>query len=309
MYFMAYLVCDKCGGYYELQPDESPENFTDKCNCGGNLKYIKDLNDLEGLQNLYPSTNKFEEFLKKEENQYLIEWAKPFLVIVILCLFFGILFGRSIMVLAGLGLLIGMSYTFLFENKFSSKLEKILNIKLKNDNGFSMGSYTYEGLSWNLLICVSILFIVLLYPIVIVYNNFPAYIGLLFILIYPLVIMIIRNRTFSDNSIPSEENPIGDGDNLVVEGPGYNPLYYWLFSFSIGCVSTIWGFSMLNFSDIPVNQGIFLVLVGLVLQTLVLFPDVINWVSPVDIRTKKGVQLMSGVTVTIVILLIFLRAI
>lgn len=36
---MGYLVCDKCEGYYELQPDESPEDFIDICECGGNLKY------------------------------------------------------------------------------------------------------------------------------------------------------------------------------------------------------------------------------------------------------------------------------
>ena len=34
-----YLVCDKCNRYYKLQPGESPENFTDKCECGGKLEY------------------------------------------------------------------------------------------------------------------------------------------------------------------------------------------------------------------------------------------------------------------------------
>lgn len=33
-----FLVCDKCEGYYELQPWESPDDF-DKCQCGGNLEY------------------------------------------------------------------------------------------------------------------------------------------------------------------------------------------------------------------------------------------------------------------------------
>jgi hypothetical protein len=33
-----YLVCDKCGGYYELQPNESPEDF-EECQCGGELEY------------------------------------------------------------------------------------------------------------------------------------------------------------------------------------------------------------------------------------------------------------------------------
>jgi heat shock protein HtpX len=35
-----YLVCDKCGGYYELQPGESPEDF-EQCQCGGKLEYRK----------------------------------------------------------------------------------------------------------------------------------------------------------------------------------------------------------------------------------------------------------------------------
>ena len=52
---MAYLVCDKCGGYYELQPNESPEDFTDKCECGGNLKYVQDLNDVDDLQKVCPN--------------------------------------------------------------------------------------------------------------------------------------------------------------------------------------------------------------------------------------------------------------
>ncbi len=38
---MSYLICDKCGGYYELKPGESPENFTDKCECGGKLGRIR----------------------------------------------------------------------------------------------------------------------------------------------------------------------------------------------------------------------------------------------------------------------------
>lgn len=39
---MSYLVCDKCGIYYELQPGESPDDFTDQCECGGKLFYEGD---------------------------------------------------------------------------------------------------------------------------------------------------------------------------------------------------------------------------------------------------------------------------
>lgn len=206
------------------------------------------------------------------------------------------------------GMVIGTILLF-YEDMISSKMEQVLGIKIKNAACKRMECYTYEGISWILLMYLSIVVIVAFYPVVIGYNNFPAYIGLLFLFIYPQVVMIIRNGTFNDYSIPSAQNPVYAGPNMVSSGPGYNPVYYWLFSFSIGCVSTIWGFSMLNFPDIPVNKGISLIVMGLILQTFVLFPDVINWISPVDIRTKKGVQLMSGVTVTIVIFLIFLRAI
>lgn len=40
---IGYLACDKCHEYYKLQPGESPENFTDKCACGGKLKYFEDI--------------------------------------------------------------------------------------------------------------------------------------------------------------------------------------------------------------------------------------------------------------------------
>ena len=32
-----YLICDKCGGYYKLQANESQEDFDDNCECGGFL--------------------------------------------------------------------------------------------------------------------------------------------------------------------------------------------------------------------------------------------------------------------------------
>lgn len=207
-----------------------------------------------------------------------------------------------------LSLVIGAIYSF-YEDRITSNLEQILGIKMKRFEGKSIYSYTYEGLSWAILIPMLIFAIVMFYPIAIGAHNFPAYIGILFTFIYPPVVMIIRNGTFSDYSIPSEENPVYVGSDVVTDGPGYNPFYYWLFSFPIGIVSTFWGFYMLNFQSNPVNHGISLILVGLALQTLVLFPDVINRVSPVDLRTKKGIQLMSGVTVAIVIFLIFLGTI
>lgn len=39
---MVYLICDKCGGYYELQPGESAADF-EGCQCGGNLIKAKEI--------------------------------------------------------------------------------------------------------------------------------------------------------------------------------------------------------------------------------------------------------------------------
>lgn len=35
---MGYLICKKCGGYYQLEDYESPDDF-DRCRCGGRLFY------------------------------------------------------------------------------------------------------------------------------------------------------------------------------------------------------------------------------------------------------------------------------
>lgn len=39
---MAYLICEECGGYYELEDGESPEDL-DHCECGGKLRYVKSI--------------------------------------------------------------------------------------------------------------------------------------------------------------------------------------------------------------------------------------------------------------------------
>lgn len=34
-----FLVCSGCNNYYQLQPGESPADFSDTCECGGKLKF------------------------------------------------------------------------------------------------------------------------------------------------------------------------------------------------------------------------------------------------------------------------------
>lgn len=206
----------------------------------------------------------------------------------------------TFMVFVFLGLIIGTVLLF-FEDRIVKKLEETWKIKIKKGNCKGMGCYTYEGLSWVLLMYLIILPIVLYYPVVIGYKNLPGYIGLLFIIIYPLMVMILRKNTFNDKSIPSSKNPVHVGSNRVTNGPGYNPLYYLLFSFVIGGSCTLWGFSQLNFSNHPLNIEISRVIIGIIGQTIILFPDKFNQIPSVDTRTRKGLFFMTGLTIAIII--------
>jgi hypothetical protein len=240
-----------------------------------------------------------------EENQYLFKWSKIMLILIIPMLIFGVWLeiatGKTLILICTLALLAVMFYTGFLENRIFPKLEKLLGVKLKKNNSFSMGSYTYEGISWGGIFTILLLDIFLFYPIVIGYHNLPAYIGVLFLNIYPFVVMILRKDVFSDKSIPSARTPAYVGSNMVSGGPGYNPIYYWLFSIAIGGMSTAWGFSMLNFPDIPIKEAMTLIFLGITGQTLILFPDKFNKISPIDTRTKKGLYFMTGITIAIII--------
>jgi hypothetical protein len=54
-----YMCCDKCGGYYKLEPGEFQENF-DRCQCGGELKYYPSIDepDTESNRSNSSSLNK-----------------------------------------------------------------------------------------------------------------------------------------------------------------------------------------------------------------------------------------------------------
>lgn len=60
---MPYLVCEECGGYYELQEGEIPEDFSLKCECGGRLRVVEYLDEI-GTEN-------------NEDNQEMGEVSSP----------------------------------------------------------------------------------------------------------------------------------------------------------------------------------------------------------------------------------------
>ena len=63
---MPYLVCKKCGGYYQLQEGEAPDDFHDKCQCGGDLGYMESLGE-ELLLNKESSEEKLSNVESLEE--------------------------------------------------------------------------------------------------------------------------------------------------------------------------------------------------------------------------------------------------
>jgi hypothetical protein len=86
---MAYLVCENCGGYYELKNGELADNF-EKCECGGKLNFVEKIDpnsfmskteksDIDKTEqksnkeniNLYNTENKEEplETMKKEDDK------------------------------------------------------------------------------------------------------------------------------------------------------------------------------------------------------------------------------------------------
>lgn len=65
---MGYLVCEKCGGAYELQPGESPEDF-ETCACGGSLKYMENL-DSKKSEPKKSQKNPFAKIKSKTKNSF-----------------------------------------------------------------------------------------------------------------------------------------------------------------------------------------------------------------------------------------------
>jgi hypothetical protein len=55
---MPFLVCEKCGGYYQLQKGESPDDF-ESCLCGGKLTYTEN----------NPENNPKENYLDVEDDE------------------------------------------------------------------------------------------------------------------------------------------------------------------------------------------------------------------------------------------------
>ncbi len=82
---MGYLVCENCEGYYELQEGESLENF-EECECGGNLKYVENLNSNPQPENTTKEGEKKKKGIIKHKTTSIILYIAISSVLLILLL-------------------------------------------------------------------------------------------------------------------------------------------------------------------------------------------------------------------------------
>lgn len=78
---MGYLECKNCGGIYELQEGESPDDYN-VCHCGGEIEYHLSYDELTPKQEYAPTD---EETTRKKSNRNLliIIIVSVFLIILI----------------------------------------------------------------------------------------------------------------------------------------------------------------------------------------------------------------------------------
>ena len=104
---MGFLVCKECGGYYELQEGESPEDFSDKCECGGLLEYAPSLDETSKADK---SKSRFEDYISTDFRAIIIG-------LIIVFISFVLSYILNLNHLTSFGILIGGLITGYFSKK------------------------------------------------------------------------------------------------------------------------------------------------------------------------------------------------
>jgi len=179
------------------------------------------------------------------------------------------------MAFGGIGVAIAF-FMAIYIHKIENSLENWINIKFRRTNG----DYSYEGMVMWMLPSFALVLIVMFYPFAVVRNNLPFYIGAMVGFLYPSLIMLFWLKTFSDASIKKDADL------------GYHPGAYLVISLGAGWFMTARGFSMLNFQNIPSELAYITIALGLVAQSVPLFPDYLDKIVPFDLRSKAGLRFM-----------------
>jgi hypothetical protein len=193
----------------------------------------------------------------------------------------------SITVMAFVGILVVIGFIIaVYIRRIEGKLERWMDIKFRRPDD----DYSYEGMVLWLLPSILIAMVVLFYPFAIVRNNLPFYLGAMLGFLYPSLIMLFRLKIFSDASIKEDTDL------------GYHPGAYLAVSLGAGWFMTARGFSMLNFQNIPSELGYIVIALGLIAQTIPLFPDYLDKIVPFDLRSKAGLRFIGILAVFLFII-------
>ena len=174
-------------------------------------------------------------------------------------------------------------------------------------------SYSYQGYVVIFVLFSPMFFFVML-SLGLTSGNFWFGFGGAVAVVYPILGMFLRIRTFSDDSIiiskgkavllekvvlPDGKEIYSGGENEVsetVRGFGFMPISYWILASAVGLYTVGRGFSgiQLHFTNgtPSLETAIFTIILGLMLQTLYLFPDKLNKIVPLELRTRKGFLFM-----------------
>ena len=188
---------------------------------------------------------------------------------------------------------------------------------------------SYQGYGILLFFCLAPMLFFAMLMLGIMSKNIFFGLGGAVATVYPLLGIFLRIKTFSDDSmiIPKGKTTLPEkvvlpngqelssgtpvksvihygkstfcGKREVTEtekGFGYMPISYWIFSAMLGLYTTGSGFSdiYLYFTkgSPSLEAAILIIILGLIVQSVYLFPDKLNKVVPIELRTKNGLWFM-----------------
>lgn len=174
-------------------------------------------------------------------------------------------------------------------------------------------SYSYQGYVV-IFVLVSPMFFFVMLALGFTSGNFWFGLGGAVALVYPILGMFLRIKTFSDDSmiiskgksVLPDKVVLPDGKDFysgegrevteTIMGFGYMPISYWILSSAVGLYTVGRGFSgiQLHFTNgtPSLEAAVFAIILGLLLQTVYLFPDKLNKIVPIELRTKNGFLFM-----------------
>lgn len=183
--------------------------------------------------------------------------------------------------------------------------EKLLNLKLYyGGNVFNESTWSLKGIALMLIISETVFIFTLIMVNLIVHTTdlvFYYFIINMIILISYNVGVFFRSDIFINTS-PDEFKPTTLKDGKIEYGAiDYHLGHYEAMSVIISALFTGYGLILLIQGHLNI-----LVLIGFPLQLLLLFPDKLNKIWPIDLKSKNGFRLLYLFIILLIIITMFI---